>query len=93
MKERKIKKKLTRLGDYWVDSELLKEGYGLGDIIEFSRLELPELIDPSKRIHVGWLICPECCEYTQIDRRNPTCTHCGWNEDEGFFPEPVKCAA
>ncbi len=86
------KVKLVRVGQYWLDKKLLKEGYGLKDIIDEDDpvIELPELFDAERRRHTGWMICPDCGERSQVDRRNPICSSCGWEQaTEGL----TKCAA
>ena len=91
----KTKVKMQRIGRYSVDVELLNEGYELEDICDEDDpvIELPELFDPEKRRYVGWIICPECGEKSQVDRRDPNCSFCGWNEDVIRIKRPMKCAA
>lgn len=77
------KPRMKRIGRYWVDRELLEEGYHIDDIFEDAALviELPELIDFAKRRRVGWMLCPHCDEKTQVDLRHPICGNCEWDKD------------
>lgn len=90
----KRKPSMKRIGRFWVDRALLKEGYRLRDIIEdldTPRIELPELFDSARRMHIGWVICPECGERSQVDRRDPSCSSCGWEPEA--IGKAMRCAA
>lgn len=91
----KAKLKLVRVGRCLIDKELFDEGYSPQDIIEEDDpiIELPELLDPEKRRHVGWMICPDCGERSQIDRRQPICSNCGWEKDSEHELRLTKCVA
>jgi RNA polymerase-binding transcription factor DksA len=75
--------RMKRVGKYWMDRALLDEGYELADIVDVENvmIELPELIDPVKLRNVGWIRCPDCDEISQVDRRQPMCTHCDWEQE------------
>ena len=75
--------RMKRVGKYWMDRALLDEGYELEDIVDVENvgIELPELMDPVKLRNVGWMRCPDCDEISQVDRRQPMCTHCDWEEE------------
>ena len=90
----KRKPSMKRIGRFWVDRALLREGYRLRDIIEDldePRIELPELFDSERRRHVGWIVCPECGDRSQVDRRHPCCSACGWEPEQST--RPLVCAA
>ena len=91
----KSKVKVKRVGRYLIDAELLDEGYELDDILEMDDpvIELPELFDNEKRRHVGWMVCPECGEHSQIDRRNPICSSCNWKQHGIQIKRLLQCAA
>lgn len=86
-----MKSKVIRIGRYWIDRALYREGYRPKDIFEQSRLELPELLDPDLRRNLGWLVCPECGEQSQVDRFDPCCGSCGWSREQDV--ELTPCAA
>ena len=87
--------KMKRIGRFWIDRNLLREGYRLEDIFDVTTpvIELPELFDPLKLKNVGWMICPECGEHAQVDRRNLRCPHCGWEDYPVDDTGELKCAA
>ena len=86
------KPRMKRIGRYWIERELVEEGYRLADIFDTDSrmIELPELFDPDKRRHVGWMLCPQCDEKMQVDLRRPVCATCDWDKDSD---ESVPCAA
>lgn len=87
--------KVKRIGRYWIDRELLREGYKPEDIFGTAgpELELPELLEPQRRSQVYWLLCPRCHEKTPVGRHQPSCTHCGWGEESSQMRNLVPCAA
>lgn len=91
----KSKVRMKRVGRVWIDKELLEEGYRPEDIIDIDDpvLELPELFDAERRRHVGWIVCPECGDRSQVDRRNPICSSCGWEQDSEQVRRLERCAA
>jgi hypothetical protein len=74
------KPRMKRIGRYWLDRELIDEGYQPKDIFDVDNrvIELPELFDADKRRNIGWMLCPHCDEKTQVDCRHPVCASCGW---------------
>lgn len=77
------KKRIKRIGRYWIDKDIIDEGYDEADIFENNnlRLELPEMMDPTRRHKVAWLVCPICGERSQVERHDPSCSYCGWGEE------------
>jgi uncharacterized paraquat-inducible protein A len=84
--------RMKRVGKYWIDRALLDEGYELEDIVDVENvvIELPELMDPVKLRNVGWIRCPDCDEISQVDRRQPICTHCDWEQELDSGPTEMK---
>ena len=80
---------------FWLDKALVDEGYRPEDIIDIHDpvLELPEIFDLEKRRQVGWMTCPDCGEVSPVNRREPSCPCCGWEQGEDHAMRFVKCAA
>lgn len=91
----KPKVRMKKVGRVWIDKKILDEGYDPEDIIDTSDpvLELPELLSTEQRRHVGWMLCPECGEQSQVDRRDPVCSNCGWEHGSQRAKRNFKCAA
>jgi hypothetical protein len=90
----KVRPRVKRVGRYWIDRDLLNEGYRADDVFEdpLSTAELPELLEPRRPGVVYWLRCPVCEESTQVSRASPICSHCGWSQDSKHNKAP-ECAA
>lgn len=88
------KVRMKRVGRYWIDKELYDEGYDIRDIFDDDPvIELPELFDRERRRHVDWMICPNCGELEQVDRRHLYCSGCEWEQDNTPIKRPARCAA
>jgi len=87
--------KIIRVGRYFFDKSLQEDGYGVEDIFgaDDAVIELPELLDASKRRAMGWLMCPNCGERSQIERQHPACPACGWSEEDCGIEGVLRCAA
>jgi len=87
--------KIIRVGRYFFDKSLQEDGYEVEDIFgaDDPIIELPELLDATKRRAMGWLMCPNCGEKSQVERRHPVCPACGWREEDCGFEGVIRCAA
>ncbi|MGE3974774.1 MAG: hypothetical protein AB7F59_09645 [Bdellovibrionales bacterium] len=85
------RRRIKRIGRFWVDRILLDEGYGVRDIFEINLQNIE--VDSYRFETLGWLQCPECEQQSQVELRKPICGACGWCEEDDKFKSDVLCAA